>query len=132
MCHEELQKGISGVDPHVPSTITAFGPGYIDKEKEVIVGLQTDEPLKRAIKPLGGINMVKAALQAYGYELPKDIEHIYTNVRKTHNSGVFDAYTDEMKRARKSGILTGLPDGYGKHAAAHAAVHVLMRCGCIN
>ncbi|WIA11450.1 hypothetical protein OEZ85_011567 [Tetradesmus obliquus] len=114
MCCEELTKGISGVDPHLPSTITAFGPGYINKEKEVIVGLQTDEPLKRAIKPLGGINMVKAALHAYGYELPKDIEHIYNNVRKTHNSGVFDAYTDEMKRARKSGILTGLPDGYGR------------------
>lgn len=66
MCCEELQKGISGVDPHVPSTITAFGPGYIDKDKEVIVGLQTDEPLKRSIKPLGGINMVKAALHVSG------------------------------------------------------------------
>jgi formate C-acetyltransferase len=102
------------VDPHVPSGITAFPPGYIDQEKEVIVGLQTDAPLKRAIKPLGGVNMVKAALQAYGYELPKDIEALYSKVRKTHNSGVFDAYTDEMRRARKSGILTGLPDGYGR------------------
>lgn len=114
LCCVELERGIMGVDPHVPSTITAFPAGYIDKEKEVVVGLQTDEPLKRAIKPLGGINMVRAALEAYGYELPKDIQYVYTNVRKTHNSGVFDAYTDEMKRARKSGILTGLPDGYGR------------------
>ncbi|KAF6266382.1 pyruvate-formate lyase [Scenedesmus sp. NREL 46B-D3] len=114
LCCEELKKGVLDVDPHKPSSITAFGPGYIDKEKEVIVGLQTDAPLKRAIKPLGGINMVKAALKAYDYELPKDIEELYTYVRKTHNQGVFDAYTTEMKRARKSGILTGLPDGYGR------------------
>lgn len=114
LCALELEKGILGVDPHTPSTITSFGPGYINKDKEVVVGMQTDEPLKRAIKPLGGINMVRAALQAYGYELPKDIDHIFTNVRKTHNSGVFDAYTSEMKAARKSGILTGLPDGYGR------------------
>jgi formate C-acetyltransferase len=73
MCCEELQKGISGVDPHLPSTITAFGPGYIDKEKEVIVGLQTDEPLKRAIKPLGGINMVKAALHVSGQVVKMEI-----------------------------------------------------------
>uniref|UniRef100_A0A383VBB5 formate C-acetyltransferase n=1 Tax=Tetradesmus obliquus TaxID=3088 RepID=A0A383VBB5_TETOB len=114
LCVEELKKGVLDVDPHKPSSITAFGPGYIDKEKEVVVGLQTDAPLKRAIKPLGGINMVKAALQAYGYELPKDVEELYNTVRKTHNQGVFDAYTAEMKRARKSGILTGLPDGYGR------------------
>ncbi|KIZ06014.1 formate C-acetyltransferase [Monoraphidium neglectum] len=115
LCHLELEKGgVLDVDPRTPSTITSFGPGYIDKEKEVIVGLQTDKPLKRAIKPLGGINMVKAALEAYGYELPKDVKDTFTKVRKTHNSGVFDVYTDEMKRARKSGILTGLPDGYGR------------------
>lgn len=114
LCALELEKGVLDVDPSVPSSITAFGPGYIDREKEVVVGLQADAPLKRAIKPLGGINMVKAALEAYGYELPQNILDIYTHIRKTHNSGVFDAYTDEMKRARKSGILTGLPDGYGR------------------
>ncbi|KAI8466439.1 MAG: pyruvate-formate lyase [Monoraphidium minutum] len=115
LCHLELEKGgMLDVDPNTPSTITSFGPGYIDKEKEVIVGLQTDKPLKRAIKPLGGINMVKAALESYGYKLPKDVQDVFSRIRKTHNSGVFDVYTDEMKRARKSGILTGLPDGYGR------------------
>jgi formate C-acetyltransferase len=114
LCVEESKKGIMGVDPSVPSTINAFPPGYIDKPNEVVVGLQTDEPLKRSIKPCGGVNVVKAALQAYGYELPADIERLYTTVRKTHNSGVFDAYTEEMRRARHSHILTGLPDGYGR------------------
>ncbi|GBG00498.1 formate acetyltransferase [Raphidocelis subcapitata] len=115
LCHAELEKGgVLDVDPNMPSSITAFGPGYIEKDKEVIVGLQTDKPLKRAIKPLGGINMVKNALESYGYSLPEPILEVYSKVRKTHNSGVFDVYTDEMKRARKSGILTGLPDGYGR------------------
>lgn len=111
---EEHKKGILDVDPSVPSTITAFAPGYIDKSKEIIVGIQTDKPLKRAIKPLGGVNMVKNALEAFGYNMDPEVQKIYTKVRKTHNSGVFDAYTDEMKKARKSGILTGLPDGYGR------------------
>lgn len=111
---EEHKKGILDVDPAVPSTITAFAPGYIDKSNEIIVGLQTDKPLKRAIKPLGGVNMVKNALEAFGYQMDPEVQKIYTKVRKTHNSGVFDAYTDEMKKARKSGILTGLPDGYGR------------------
>jgi formate C-acetyltransferase len=111
---EEHRKGILDVDPSVPSTITSFGPGYIDKDLEIIVGLQTDKPLKRAIKPLGGVNMVKNALQAFGYAMDPEVEKVFTKVRKTHNSGVFDAYTEEMKKARKSGILTGLPDGYGR------------------
>jgi formate C-acetyltransferase len=114
LLHEEEKKGVLDVDPLVPSTITAFGPGYINKELEKVVGLQADAPLKRAIKPLGGINMVKAALESYGYVHDPKIHDTYTNVRKTHNTGVFDAYTDEMRSARKSGILTGLPDGYGR------------------
>jgi formate C-acetyltransferase len=114
LCAEEHKKGIMGVDPAVPSTITAFPPGYIDKEKEVIVGLQTDKPLKRAIKPLGGVGVVKSALQAYNFTLDPEVEKTYTNVRKTHNQGVFDAYTEEMRVARSNHILTGLPDGYGR------------------
>ncbi|KAL4438168.1 hypothetical protein ABPG77_010529 [Micractinium sp. CCAP 211/92] len=114
LCAEELKKGIMGVDPALPSTITAFPPGYIDKDKEVVVGLQTDEPLKRAIKPLGGVGVVKSALEAYGYKLNPEVERIYTHVRKTHNQGVFDAYTQEMRVARSNHILTGLPDGYGR------------------
>lgn len=110
----EHNKGILDVDSKTPSSITAFKPGFIDENQDIIKGLQTDAPLKRSIKPSGGVNMVKAALEAYGYELDKDVERIYSTVRKTHNSGVFDAYTDEMRRARKSGILTGLPDGYGR------------------
>ncbi|EFN56143.1 hypothetical protein CHLNCDRAFT_30765 [Chlorella variabilis] len=103
-----------GVDPSVPSTITAFPPGYIDKEKEVIVGMQTDAPLKRAIKPLGGVGIVKAALEAYNYKMDPEVEKIYTTVRKTHNQGVFDAYTADIRTARSNHILTGLPDGYGR------------------
>jgi formate C-acetyltransferase len=113
---EETRKGILDVDTKTPSSITSFldPPGYIDKEAELIVGLQTDKPLKRAIKPNGGVNMVKSALEAYDYKIDPTIEYIYTNLRKTHNEGVFDAYTKEMLRARKYGVLTGLPDGYGR------------------
>lgn len=113
---EERRRGIMGVDPSVPSTITAFTspPGYIDQELEVIKGLQTDEPLKRAIKPQGGVGVVKNALKAYGRELDPAVEFMYTNVRKTHNQGVFDAYTPAMRAARSNHILTGLPDGYGR------------------
>lgn len=111
---QEIEKGILGVDPSLPSTIDAFPAGYIDKDAELIKGLQTDQPLKRAIKPLGGVGMVKAALEAYGYQMDPTVLHVYSNVRKTHNAGVFDAYTNEMRAARKSGILTGLPDGYGR------------------
>lgn len=110
----EQQRGVYEVDTRTPSTITAFGPGYIDRDAEIIKGLQTDVPLKRAIKPYGGVNMVKSALEAYGYSLDPRVAEVFTKYRKTHNSGVFDAYTPEMKAARKSGILTGLPDGYGR------------------
>jgi len=110
----ETEKGIIDAETLKPSTITTFGPGYIDKDKEVIVGFQTDKPLKRGIMPNGGIRVVMNALEAYGYTLDKTTEEIYTNNRKTHNDGVFDAYTDAMKKARHTGIITGLPDSYGR------------------
>lgn len=110
----ENEKGILDAETKTPSTITSFGPGYIDKEKEVIVGFQTDKPLKRGIMPNGGIRVVKNALESYGYQLDKTTEEIYTNNRKTHNDGVFDAYTEAMKKARHTGIITGLPDAYGR------------------
>lgn len=111
---EENKKGIIDAETSKPSTITTFGPGYLDKENEVIVGFQTDKPLKRGIMPNGGIRVVKKALEAYGYTLDKTTEEIYTQNRKTHNDGVFDAYTDAMRKARSSGIITGLPDAYGR------------------
>lgn len=111
---EENTKGIIDAETSKPSTITTFGPGYLDKDNEVIVGFQTDKPLKRGIMPNGGIRVVKKALESYGYELDKTTEEIYTNNRKTHNDGVFDAYTDAMRKARHTGIITGLPDAYGR------------------
>ena len=112
---EEQKKGILDVDPNIPSTIIAFPPGYIGKkENELIVGLQTDKPLKRSIKPQGGVGIVQMALESYGYKMNPQIKAIYSSIRKTHNAGVFDVYTDEMRAARKAGILTGLPDGYGR------------------
>eukprot|EP00466_Bigelowiella_natans_P017782 jgi/Bigna1/57795/fgenesh1_pm.30_\ len=114
LCKEELKNGILDVDNKIPSDVNAFPPGYIDKENEVIVGLQTDKPLKRSIKPYGGLRMVKSALESYGYSLDPDTEAIFRKYRKTHNEGVFDVYTDEMKTARKYKILTGLPDAYGR------------------
>jgi formate C-acetyltransferase len=110
----EHEKGILDAETSKPSTITTFGPGYLDKENEVIVGFQTDKPLKRGIMPSGGIRVVKKALEAYGYTLDRKTEEIYTQNRKTHNDGVFDAYTDAMRKARHSGIITGLPDAYGR------------------
>lgn len=110
----ETEKGIIDAETEKPSTITTFGPGYIDKEKEVIVGFQTDKPLKRGIMPNGGVRVVKSALESYGYTLNKTTEEIYTNNRKTHNDGVFDAYTEAMRKARHTGIITGLPDAYGR------------------
>lgn len=106
--------GTLDVDTKTVSAIDAYKPGYIDKEKEVVVGLQTDEPLKRGIMPYGGIRMVETSCKAYGFELDKKVKEIFTKYRKTHNQGVFDAYTEEMRLARKSGIITGLPDAYGR------------------
>ncbi len=96
------------------SAIDAFNAGYIDKGNETIVGLQTDKPLKRIINPFGGIRMVKQALEAYNYNLKPEIKEIFSKYRKTHNDGVFDAYTEEMRKARSAGLLTGLPDAYGR------------------
>lgn len=105
--------GVLSIDTKTISNIDAFEPGYIDKENESIVGLQTSRPLERAIMPYGGIRMVKNSLNAYKMQLDPAIEEIFTH-RKTHNDGVFDAYTDEMKKARHYGIITGLPDAYGR------------------
>ena len=110
---EERRKGVLDVS-QTPSTITAHEPGYIDRDAELIVGLQTDAPLKRAIFPNGGFRMVKAGLEAYGYEVDPVVEETFTKYRKTHNDGVFDAYTPEILAARRSGIVTGLPDAYGR------------------
>ncbi|MEM7595345.1 MAG: pyruvate formate lyase family protein, partial [Cyanobacteria bacterium P01_A01_bin.83] len=110
----EREKGILDTDTKVPTSITAHAPGYIDQSLEKIVGLQTDKPLKRAIMPFGGIRVVKSSLEAYGYQLDEQTKEIFTKYRKTHNDGVFDAYTREMKLARHSGIITGLPDAYGR------------------
>jgi formate C-acetyltransferase len=111
---EERRRGILDVDPATPSTITSHAPGYIDRERELIVGLQTDAPLKRAIMPNGGLRMVENSLKAYGYESDPFVTRVFGTYRKTHNDGVFDAYTPEMRAARKAGIITGLPDAYGR------------------
>ena len=110
---EERKKGVLDVS-QVPSSITAHAPGYIDKKNEIIVGLQTDAPLKRAIMPFGGWRVVAASLESYGYKPDERIGEIFTKYRKTHNDGVFDAYTADIKAARSSGIVTGLPDAYGR------------------
>ncbi|MBP8544098.1 MULTISPECIES: formate C-acetyltransferase [unclassified Citrobacter] len=101
-------------DTNIATTITAHDAGYIEQELEKIVGLQTDAPLKRALHPFGGINMIKSSFDAYGREMDADFEYQFTELRKTHNQGVFDAYSPDMLRCRKSGVLTGLPDGYGR------------------
>lgn len=111
---EELKKRVLDIDVDNMSGINAFKPGYIDQENEVIIGLQTDKPLKRIVNPYGGIRMVYNELQAYNYKLNKDVEKYFNNFRKTHNEGVFDAYTEEIKKARHVGLLTGLPDAYGR------------------
>ena len=110
----ERERGIHDVDVHTPAGITAHAPGYIDRERELIVGLQTDAPLKRAIMPNGGWRMVASGLAAYGIEADPRVAEIFTTYRKTHNDGVFDAYTPQILAARKAGIITGLPDAYGR------------------
>jgi formate C-acetyltransferase len=113
MKKEREAGGVLDIDEKTISSITSHAPGYVDKDLEEIVGLQTDEPLKRAIMPFGGIRMVHTSLEAYGRKLPEEIDTIF-KYRKTHNDGVFDVYTDAMKKARHSGIITGLPDSYGR------------------
>ncbi|KOX15674.1 MULTISPECIES: formate C-acetyltransferase [unclassified Streptomyces] len=111
---EERAKGVYDVSYDVPSTITAHAPGWIDRDRELVVGLQTDAPLKRAIMPYGGWRMVAGALETYGYPVSEELEKVFTEYRKTHNAAVFDAYTPEIRAARKAGIVTGLPDAYGR------------------
>src|SRR5262245_15118804 len=110
---EERKKGVLDVS-QVPSSITAHAPGYIDRENEVIVGLQTDAPLRRAIMPNGGLRMVLNSLKAFGYEAEPLVVETFSKHRKTHNEGVFDAYTSDIRACRSSHILTGLPDAYGR------------------
>ena len=111
---EEVQKGIIDVETHAVSGIDNFAPGYIDRDNEVIVGLQTDAPLKRIVNPFGGIRNATSALEQYGYRLDPEIERHFRLYRKTHNEGVFDAYPKRTRLARSAGLLTGLPDAYGR------------------
>jgi formate C-acetyltransferase len=111
---KEIKQGIIDVETNEISGIDNFAPGYIDKENEVIFGLQTDAPLKRIVNPFGGFRMVEQSLESYGYKLNKDIEEYFPKYRKTHNEGVFDAYSSATKVARTVGLLTGLPDAYGR------------------
>ena len=111
---KELKTSVLDIDVNNMSGINEFKPGYIDKENEVIFGLQTDAPLKRMINPYGGIRMVYQELDAYGYKLNKDVDYYFNKFRKTHNQGVFDAYTPDIRKARHVGLLTGLPDAYGR------------------
>lgn len=110
---EKKSAGVLDIDVDTVASLTHFGPGYLDKANEIIVGLQTDKPLKRAVNPFGGLRMTRDACKEYGYELSEKVEKEFT-FRTTHNDGVFRAYTDEMKAARNSGIITGLPDAYGR------------------
>ncbi len=111
---EELKKGVLDIDTDHMSGINNFAPGYICEDDNVIVGLQTDKPLKRMINPYGGIRMVYSSLEAYNYQLNPEVNHYFNEFRKTHNQGVFDVYTPEIRKARHVGLLTGLPDAYGR------------------
>ncbi|OAM96160.1 formate C-acetyltransferase [Pelosinus fermentans] len=114
LSQEREKQGVLDVDPDIVSTITSHKPGYIERDLEIIVGLQTDAPLKRSVIANGGVRMAEQACEAYGYKLNPAISDIYRNHVTTHNTAVFNMYTDEMKKARKLGIITGLPDGYGR------------------
>ena len=106
--------GVLDMDTKVVSTITSHGPGYLNKDKETVVGFQTDKPFKRSLQPFGGIRMSEQSAEAYGYKIDPEISYIFREWRKTHNQGVFDVYTPEMRAARRSGVITGLPDAYGR------------------
>ena len=114
MFPQEREKGVYDIDWQTPATITSHAPGYISEDDNVIVGLQTDAPLKRAIMPYGGWRMVVKELETYGYPVDPNLEHIFSTYRKTHNDGVFDAYPPNVRAARSSHIVTGLPDAYGR------------------
>src|SRR5262245_14937052 len=105
---EEKKKGVLAVDATSPTTLLAHKAGYLDRDNEIIVGLQTDQPFKRAIFPYGGLRMVEAGLKAAGFDADPQVHEAFTKYRKSHNDGVFDAYTDEIRKCRKSGIITGL------------------------
>ncbi|WP_321345271.1 formate C-acetyltransferase [Breoghania sp.] len=111
---QERERGVLAVSADRASTITAHDAGYIDQDQEVIVGLQTDAPLKRAIMPNGGLRMVETGLKSYGFELAPEVREIWSKYRKSHNQGVFDVYSPEILAARKNGVITGLPDAYGR------------------
>ncbi|MBC1522644.1 formate C-acetyltransferase [Listeria booriae] len=111
---ERENGGVLDMDTKIVSTITSHNPGYLNKDLETVVGVQTDVPFKRSLQPFGGIRMAELACEAYGYKVDEEISHIFRDWRKTHNQGVFDAYNDEMRAARKSGVITGLPDAYGR------------------
>jgi formate C-acetyltransferase len=111
---QERERGVLAVSADVGSSITAHPPGYINRDLEVVVGLQTDAPLKRAVMPNGGLRVVEAGLEAYGYQLAPDLKAVFTKYRKDHNQGVFDVYSPELLACRRSGIITGLPDSYGR------------------
>lgn len=111
---KERENGVLDIDTKTPSGINRYEAGYVDKDLETIVGLQTDAPLKRAIMPNGGIRIVEKSCESYGYKVDKEVEYIYHNLRKTHNDGVFAVYTPDIRAARSSHLITGLPDGYGR------------------
>src|SRR6202000_1616499 len=111
---DERKKGVLAVDTKTPSTLLAHKAGYIDRENEVVVGLQTDQPFKRAIFPFGGLRMVEAGLKAAGFAPDPAVHETFTKYRESHDEGVFDAYTPEIMNCRRSGIITGLPDAYGR------------------
>ena len=111
---EEIEKGVIGIETKAFSGISNFEAGYLDQANEVIVGFQTDAPLKRIMNPYGGFRMLESSLSAYGYTIDDQMSNDFQDYRKTHNQGVFDAYTDDMKEARRVGLLTGLPDAYGR------------------
>ena len=114
MKQERKNNGLLSADVSTPSEVDSHGAGYIDKDNEIIVGLQTDAPLRRAIMPYGGYRMVHSSCEAYGLKEDETVKKIFTKYRKTHNAGVYDAYTPEILAARKSAIITGLPDAYGR------------------
>ncbi|MFW6348511.1 MAG: pyruvate formate lyase family protein, partial [Cyclonatronaceae bacterium] len=111
---EEQKKGVLDADTAVVSSVTSHGAGYIDRDLERVVGLQTEKPLKRSLMPFGGLRLAKGALESNGYTLSEETLNAFKNIRKTHNDGVFDGYTTEIKKARSAGIITGLPDAYAR------------------
>ena len=111
---ERENGGVLDADEDLPASITSHGPGYIDQKLEKVIGVQTEKPFKRAMMPNGGVRMVEAANESYGFKVSPRVVEIFTKYRKSHNQGVFDAYTDDMRACRKSHIITGLPDAYGR------------------